>query len=214
MEVAMSTLLYIKASPMGDLSYSTAVGDAFVEAYLEANPGHEVQTIDIWEKSLPDFDFAAASAKYKIMHGKDHSQEDRRTWQQIVDIIQEFKYADKYVIATPMWNFSIPYRLKQYIDILVQPGYTFTVGPDGNYEGLFKDKPVFVVYARGGTYPPGSPKEAFDLQKRYLELILSFMGFGDIRSIVVEPTLAGGPDAAEKMKAEAIEKARQTAGGF
>jgi FMN-dependent NADH-azoreductase len=112
-----------------------------------------------------------------------------------------------------MWNFSIPYRLKQYIDIIVQPGYTFGVTQSG-YEGMVKNKPVLVVYARGGEYKPGGPAETFDLQKRYLELILGFMGFTDIRSVVVEPTLAAGPDAAQKAKAQAIEKAKQIAADF
>jgi hypothetical protein len=81
------------------------------------------------------------------------------------------KSADKYVLSLPMWNFSIPYRLKQYIDILVQPGYTFSVGENG-YEGLVKNKPVLVVYARGGAFPEGSGMEAFDMQKKYMELLL------------------------------------------
>jgi FMN-dependent NADH-azoreductase len=111
-----------------------------------------------------------------------------------------------------MWNFSIPYRLKQYIDIIVQPGYTFGVTQSG-YEGMVKNKPVFIAYARGGEYKPGSPAEAFDLQRRYLELILGFMGFKDIRSVVVEPTLAG-PDVAQKAKAQAIENAKHLAPKF
>jgi FMN-dependent NADH-azoreductase len=113
-----------------------------------------------------------------------------------------------------MWNFSIPYRLKQYIDILVQPGYTFTVDNAGNYQGLVKDRPVFVAYARGGEYPPGTAGEAFDLQKKYLELILGFMGLSDVRSIVVEPTLAKGKDVAKQRRADAVEKARQMAKDF
>jgi FMN-dependent NADH-azoreductase len=52
------------------------------------------------------------------------------------------------------------------------------------------------------------------LQKRYLELILGFMGFTDIRSVTVEPTLAGGPEAASQKQAEAIEKAKKLAGDF
>jgi len=40
------------------------------------------------------------------------------------------------------------------------------------------------------------------------------MGFTDIRSLVVEPTLASGPDAAQKAKAQAIEKAKQIAADF
>lgn len=73
---------------------------------------------------------------------------------------------------------------------------------------------MFIAYARGGEYPTGSDKETFDLQKKYLELILAFIGFSDIRSVVVEPTLEGGPDVAKQKRAGAIEKAKQMAGEF
>jgi FMN-dependent NADH-azoreductase len=210
----MSNVLYIKASPMGELSFSTAVADAFVEEYLNTHPSDKIKILDLFEGQLPEFDFAAASAKYKIMHGKEHSAKDKLIWNRIVSVIEQFKSADKYVIAVPMWNFSIPYRLKQYIDILVQPGYTFGVTKDGGYEGLVKNKSVFVVYARGGRYPTGTAGEAFDLQKKYVELILGFMGLTDIRSVEVEPTLAEGPDSAKQAKTKAIETAKQTAKSF
>ncbi|MHC5182946.1 MAG: FMN-dependent NADH-azoreductase [Planctomycetota bacterium] len=111
------------------------------------------------------------------------------------------------------WNFSIPYRLKQYIDILVQPGYTFTFGENG-YEGLVKDKPVFVVYARGGSFPEGSEREAFDMQKKYIELFLGFIGFENIQSIVVGPTLQGEPIDIQTMLDVSIQKARSLASNF
>ena len=209
----MANLLYIKASPRGDRSHSTAVADAFVEAYSRAHPDDRMTTLDVFYDDLPAFDFAAVSAKYKIMHGQEHSAEDKRIWAGIVAVIDELKAADKYVLAVPMWNFSIPYRLKQYIDILIQPGQTFTVTADGNYQGLVTGKPVFVAYARGGAYPAGTEMETFDFQKKYLELILDFMGLTDIRSVVVEPTLVNGPEAAEG-KAAAIAEAREKARTF
>ena len=52
------------------------------------------------------------------------------------------------------------------------------------------------------------------MQKNYLELILRFIGFTDIRSITVEPTLAGGADIARQKLVDAIEKARQIAKKF
>jgi len=210
----MSKLLYIKASPMGDLSFSTAVADAFVDTYSKTHPDDNVEVIELFKAEFPAFDFSAASAKYKIMHGKEHSQRDRRIWDNIVSVIETFKSADKYVFAVPMWNFSIPYRLKQYIDIIVQPGYTFGVTEDGNYKGLVENKLVFIAYARGGAYPPSTDAEAFDLQKKYLELILGFMGLTNIRSVVVEPTLASGAEIADKKRSEAIEEARKLAKQF
>jgi len=199
---------------MGELSYSEAVTEAFIKAYKQNHPNDKIKAINLFEKELPEFDFKAASAKYKIMHNKEHSAEDKKIWAEIVAIIEEFKSADKYVMAVPMWNFSIPYRLKQYIDIIVQPGLTFTVNKEGGYEGLVKNRPVFIAYARGGEYKAGTETEAFDLQKKYLELILGFIGFSDIRSLVVEPTLAARPEVAKQKRVEASEKARQIAKEF
>jgi FMN-dependent NADH-azoreductase len=128
-------------------------------------------------------------------------------------VIAHFKEADKYVVSLPMWNFGIPYRLKQYIDILVQPGYTFTADENG-YEGLMKDKPIVVVYARGGAYVTGSEYEAFDLQKKYMELVLGFMGFQNGLSIVVEPTMHGAPDEIQAMLDASVQKAKSLAADF
>ena len=37
--------------------------------------------------------------------------------------------ADRVLISTPMWNFGIPYKLKQWFDLIVQPGITFRFDP-------------------------------------------------------------------------------------
>jgi FMN-dependent NADH-azoreductase len=112
-----------------------------------------------------------------------------------------------------MWNFGIPYRLKQYLDILVQPTYTFSFSPKEGYKGLVLGKPIVVAYSRGGAYPKGTADEAFDLQTKYFQLILGFIGFTDIRALIVEPTLAG-PDVAKQKREETIAKAREMAKTF
>ncbi|MHC4544714.1 MAG: FMN-dependent NADH-azoreductase [Planctomycetota bacterium] len=207
----MSRLLYIQASPRGKRSHCIAVADAFVETYRQKYPDDEIVTLNIFEASIPNFDGLVVQAKYTILHGKPHSNEEKQVWKDVEKVIEQFKTADKYVLALPMWNFSIPYRLKQYIDILVQPGYTFGYSEDTGYRGLVVGKPILVVYARGGEYPPGSETEAFDLQSKYIELIFGFMGFENIRSVVVEPTLQGGPDVAAVKRQEAIDKAEEIA---
>ena len=122
----MNKVLYIQASPRIERSHSRAVADAFVEAYKEINAEDEVITMDLFKTDLPDFDGLALQAKYALLNGQDHSEEELAAWEPIAEVINQFKSANKYVMAVPMWNFSIPYRLKQYIDIIVQPGYTFS----------------------------------------------------------------------------------------
>jgi FMN-dependent NADH-azoreductase len=210
----MGKLLYIQASPRLKRSHSIAVADAFIDSYRKANPGDEIATFNVFTKNLPSFDGMAVQAKYSILHGMKHSAEELAAWRAVETIIEEFKSVHKYVMAVPMWNFSIPYRLKQYIDLLVQPGYTFSYSPDQGYKGLVTGKSVFIAYSRGGEYPPGTGAESFDFQKRYLETILGFIGLTDIRSVVVEPTLIGGPEVAKKKREAAISRATEFAKDF
>ena len=111
-----------------------------------------------------------------------------------------------------MWNFGIPYKLKHYIDVLAQPGQTFSFSPETGYSGLVTDKPVVVVYARGGAYGSDAAK-GMDFQKSYMELLLGFIGFTDVRSVVVEPTLASPEDVAATEEA-AISEANRLAASF
>ncbi len=207
----MARILYIQASPRGERSYSTAVAAAFITAYKEANPQDEIVTLNPFERNLGPFDGLVLQAKYNILHGKKHSAEELAAWKAVEAVIDEFKSADKYIMSIPMWNFSIPYRLKQYIDILVQPTYTFSYSPDEGYKGLVGNKPVFIAYSRGGEYPVGTPGEGYDFQTKYLELILGFIGLTDIRKVIVEPTLQGGPDIAKERRDAAISKAKEMA---
>ena len=72
-------------------------------------------------------------------------------------------------------------------------------------------KRALVVYARGGEY--SDPQlAAMDHQKPYVEQILGFVGFSEVQSIVIEPTLMGGPEVAQEKgdegKARAVELAK------
>lgn len=210
----MSTLLYIQCSPRGQRSKSITVADAFVETYKQKHPDDKIVTLNIFKEKLPAFDGLAVQAKYTILHGQKHSKEELQAWKKVEKIIEQFKSADKYVLAVPMWNFGIPYRLKQYIDILVQPGYTFSYSPETGYKGLVAGKPLLAVYARGGEYPAGNPAEAFDMQTKYLQLILGFIGFTNIRSVIVEPTLQGSAEAIEAKVQQAAIVAKKIAENF
>ena len=191
----MSTLLHIKASPR-DRSYSTKVADAFKTAYLDSHPEDTIDEFDIFAEELPSFDGYKLDAKYAIFRQGHPNEEQKEAWSEVERVIERVTSADAYLFSLPMWNFGIPYRLKQLIDIILQPGYTFSVSPEGEYKGLVSGKTV-AIYARGGEYTEGTPAEGMDFQKRYMDTIFGFIGLTDVTTILVSPTLASGPEATQ-----------------
>ena len=209
----MSKLLHIESSPRGSRSASLAVANQFLESYRTAHPSDAVETLDLWQATLPEFDGATLDAKYAVLHGLPHTTEQLQAWQAVARIADHFKSADKYLVSLPMWNFGVPYKLKHFIDLLVQPGLTFSYTPAEGYRGLVTGKPLVAVYARGGAYGPGTGAEAYDQQSGYLKQILGFIGFTDIREIFVEPTLAS-PASKEEALAAANRQAVELAARF
>lgn len=204
----MARLLYIKASPRGERSFSIRAADAFVAAYRAAHPGDQVEELDLFSAELAEFDAAAAEGKYAVIYGREGSEAAKRAWKKVAETIEHFKGFDKYVLAVPMWNFGMPYRLKLYFDTIIQPTLTFQVGEAG-YEGLLKGRKALTVYSSGGEY--GGKLAALDHRTPHVEQLLGFIGIEDRRSIDVAGTLG---QAGEKHLAAAIEKARELAPEF
>lgn len=200
----MANLLYIEASPRKNRSTSTELASIFRDAYLNAHPGDEIRSINLWGLKLPEINGEVLNAKYALLHGLKPTAKEIESWQEVVRVVDQFKAADKYIFSVPMWNFGIPYKLKHYLDVIIQPGHTFSFSPEKGYKGLVTGKSATVIYARGGNYT--GEAAAMDMQKSYMELALKFIGITDIQSVVAEPTLG----SIEEVKA-GWEKARRLA---
>jgi FMN-dependent NADH-azoreductase len=202
----MSKLLYIESSPRKDRSASIEVAQSFISTFQDSGTDNEVKTLDLWNEVLPEFDGNRINAKYRVMHGEDPTQGEALAWDEISKIVDQFKAADHYLFSLPMWNFSIPYKLKHYIDLISQPGLTWSFSPETGYQGLVTGKSATLILARGGEYSSSAEAGAMDFQKSYLEMILGFIGFQDINTILVEPTLTD-PKSKEKTLAAKKEEA-------
>lgn len=209
----MATLLNIISSPRKNRSASITVADVFLKAYQDKHPGDTIDALNLWEENLPPFDGAMLDAKYAVLRGETHTREQAAEWKKIEDIIARFKAADKYVLSMPMWNFGIPYILKHYFDLLIQPGLTFSFSPETGYKGLVTGKPVVVIAARGGAYPENTPQAAVDYQVSYTKQLLGFIGFTDIKVVPVENTL-GDEDVVKSSRDKAVQAAEIAAENF
>ena len=180
---------YIECSPRGKRSHSTKIAQAYIEQAKKNIPDLELNHINPWSLNLPEFDGDMLNAKYSVISGTDPSPDEVSAWSNVKKIFDEFNNADHYLFSVPMWNFNIPYKLKHYIDIITQPGMSWSYTPEDGYKGLMTDKTATIIYATGDGYGAGTGFESFDLQKPYVNLWLTFLGFKKIERVVVDRTL-------------------------
>jgi len=211
----MARLLYIEASPRKERSASIEVSRAFLETYQTTHPDDEIETLDIWAADLPSFNGEALAAKYAGLNGVPLTQEQTAVWNEIRRLAAPFLVADKLLLAVPLWNFGIPYRLKQLIDLISQKDILFSFDGYG-LQGLVKARKALVVYARGLDYlskTSSTPAATYDFQKPYMETWLRFVGVTEISSIVVEKTLFG-PESDVESRTKAKQQAATLAADF
>ena len=214
-------LLYIEASPRKENSCSSRVANAFVEAYQASHPDDDIEHLPLFDIDLPIFSGEGANQKMAqiidMVTGGD-GIEATGEWAGVVEEIERLRSADKVVVSSPMWNFSIPYRLKHYIDLVCQPGLSFYVNEQGQYIGTITGKPIQFVLASGSPYEVRFPLESdgtkTDFQRAYLEHIFRFIGFEDIGFIKIEPTGMLLPDQLEDLLTRRCEDAASAAASF
>ncbi len=214
-KINMSKVLYITANPKAaDQAFSLSVGEAFINAYKEVNPQDEIINVDLYNMEVPEIDGVVFSAWGKFAQGLSFEQltvEEQNKIAAMSAILEQFLSADKYVFVTPMWNFTVPARMKSYLDNLCVAGKTFKYTETGS-EGLLTNKKAVHIQARGGMYSEG-PAAAIEMGDKYINSILDFIGITDKKSIIAEGMNAM-PDKAEAIKLNAVARAKEAAVEF
>ena len=208
----MPSLLHISASPRGAESESLAIARTFLDVLADSRPEVTVDTFDLWDGSLPEFGPAAAAAKMSVFAGQAPAGAQAIAWQAAERTFGRFAAADYYLFSVPMWNHGIPYVLKQFIDVVSQPGMVFSFDPEHGYTGLLTGRRAIVVYT-SAVYGTGRPA-AFgtDFQASYLRSWLNWAGIADVTEIQFRPNLATADAEAGRQAAHAA--AREAAKAF
>ncbi|MDQ4137252.1 MAG: NAD(P)H-dependent oxidoreductase [Actinomycetota bacterium] len=185
----MTNLLHISSSPRAEASESLALADTFLDAFTRMRPDVSIDHWDLWDGSLPSFGPEGAGAKMRIFAGEEPVGPQETAWHRARLAFERFAAADLYVFSVPMWNAGIPYILKQFIDVVSQPGMLFGFDPDKGYSGLLQGKRAVTLYT-SAVYGPQRPREfGSDFQAPYLEDWLQWAGIEHIRSVQFRPNL-------------------------
>jgi FMN-dependent NADH-azoreductase len=201
----MSKVLVINASARKDRSFSRILTETFVSKWKQKDPESSVVHREVGQESIPHVSEAWIAGAYKPAHLR--TEEDAAALSVSNALVGELKEADIIVLATPMYNWSIPSALKAYIDQVLRVNETVLIEPGkpDPYTGLLKNKKAFLLLVRGNKgYEPGEYFEHMNFQTGYLKTVFRVMGIDD-----VEVVLLNGAAHGEEVSSAALAAAQE-----
>lgn len=190
------SLLLLDASPRGERSHSRKLGQEFLTAWQATHPQGQVVTRDLGHEPPPFVNEAWVEGAFTPPDK--HSLAARAAIRVSDRFVEELLNADEVVIATPIYNLSIPAVLKAWIDQIVRFGRTFTAGGSG-FEGLAKGKRVKVLVASGSDFRLTSPGGAYNFVEPYLRAVLGFIGITDVQFVYAHSLNDGNPQRVQSL---------------
>lgn len=201
----MKKILYIKANPKTEEQSRTfKISEAFVKYYKEKNPNHKIITLDLYKENIRPLTLDDIETIFG-------PKSDDSKVNPLLKYAYEFAEADKYIVASPFWNLSVPSILKVYVDYICVTGISFKYTESGSL-GLLENRRAVHITTRGGYYSE-PPLLHVEMGDKYLRGIFGFMGITDFTTIAAEGLDIMGNDI-QKIVDEAIEDAKTLAQSF
>ncbi len=187
-------VLIVNSSTREEYSHSRSLSKLFVETWSKKYPNDSYVYREVGLTPVPHITNEWIVASFTKVEAR--TAENQKILALSNTLVKELKEADIYVIATPMYNWSIPSGLKSYIDQIMRINETwkFRSGrPDGDYVGLLEDKRMFILSSRGDSgYGVNEKNGHMNFQTTYLTFIFNILGVKDITTLSLDNDEFGG----------------------
>ncbi len=202
----MKQLLYITANSKEEKdSASKTVGRKLVEAIAKKDPDTKVQELDLYKHHIPQLKGCYFQGRSAIISKEAREQLSPQEQREVADIealCDQFRDADVYVLAAPMWSLSFPAPVKEYLDCVIQTGKTIDFEND-KLKGLLDNKHrVFIYVQSSGANIPWLIRPALNKGLNYVHDITRFLGIDTFDELLVD-----GTGTTETQRQAAVEKA-------
>ncbi len=180
-----------------------------LEAFLEGVSDSEIEELDLCN-DVPDlFSIDALQGYFGRITKAIPRETPIPALAKMDRMTAQLKSCDVVVLASPMYNFSLPATVKAWFDSVMLQGDTFLPNPKGAFLGLMSGKKALVLMTAFGTYSMGDGTvgslfgPTYDHGFSLAKLEFKFMGFSDIRGVLGEGM---SPSKGEDVKACLLEE--------
>jgi len=166
-----NNILLVSSSAQGTSASSFQVAQQIVDKLN----GADLKVRDL-SSGLPSINQEWVSANFTEQSAR--SDDQHKALSLSDELIDELKWADTIIIASPIYNFSVPSALKAWVDHICRAGLTFNYTESGPV-GLLSEKRAILAMTSGGV-PVDS---AVDFATPYLRQVFNFIGITEIQTV-------------------------------
>ncbi len=204
----MRKLLYLIAnSKAEELSSCRTVSRSLVNAIVGRDPSIVVEELNLYTNHIPQLKGCYFQSRSAIVNSECRSKlssEEQNEVAVIEQLCDQFKAADIYILAAPMWSLSFPAPVKEYLDCIIQSGKTIAFEKDMPH-GLLSDKRrIFIYVQSSGANVPWILKNALNKGLNYVRDMMEFLGIDTFKELLVD-----GTGTCEADRQNAIQKATE-----
>lgn len=155
------------------------------EQALRQYPQAEITTVNLYDPALHLPQINADTLNIRDPNLMSEAQKQDLLAQKI--LLEQWKEADLIFIYSPIHNFNIPARLKDYFDNVLIVGETFRFTPQG-YLGLMSDDTtkVTAVLTSGSDFSTDFRYQSIDIAPQFLRAALHTIGIHNMTLIRAE----------------------------
>lgn len=188
----MKKLLYITANSKEEAqSASKTVGRKLVNAIMQSDPDIVPEELDLYKAHVPQLKGCYFESRSAIVSAEARSKlsaEEQKEVQAIEALCDQFRDADIYVLAAPMWSLSFPAPIKEYIDCVLQSGKTIAFEGEKPHGLLGNKRRVFIYVQASGGKIPWIARSVLNKGLNYIHEIVKFIGIGTFEELLVDGT--------------------------
>ena len=188
--------------PQNKTAYCT---NRLVDCLTEKLP--DATVLNLYNEDIPELTAETLPLYGSVYDDKSSlSKREQQILARRAELIEQFKAADRLIIAMPMHNFTVTSRLKDYVDNIIMGGQTFQFSENGP-QGLMGGHKALLVQSSGSVYSTG-PLAPWEQSYPFLRTVFGMLGFDSTDIVRAEGTMDPhiGPDVAVERACTELEQ--------
>ena len=188
--------------PQNKTAYCT---NRLVDCLTEKLP--DATVLNLYNEDIPELTAETLPLYGSVYDDKSSlSKREQQILARRAELIEQFKAADRLIIAMPMHNFTVTSRLKDYLDNIIMGGQTFQFSENGP-QGLMGGHKALLVQSSGSVYSTG-PLAPWEQSYPFLRTVFGMLGFDSTDIVRAEGTMDPhiGPDVAVERACTELEQ--------